>query len=191
MSHQLTFLLGISNDEKSFFSHDDQLMTKNRKNASANRVPSVPVATPIGTTQFGASLQFIKDNNGGDPIPPIVRQCVEFLDTPDGKKISSTYERQGFENAQYFSALETEGIFRRSANVAMVKELQNRCNHGLPVDFQGDPHIAAVLLKTFLRELDEPLMTYELYDEITQFQSKIIIFFFSPSILFNCFIDNL
>lgn len=54
----------------------------------------------------------------------------------------------------------------------MVKELQNRCNQGLPVDFQGDPHIAAVLLKTFLRELDEPLMTYELYDEITQFQGK-------------------
>ena len=54
----------------------------------------------------------------------------------------------------------------------MVKELQNRCNHGLPVDFHGDPHIAAVILKTFLRELDEPLMTYELYDEITQFQSK-------------------
>ncbi|XP_043286655.1 rho GTPase-activating protein 1 [Venturia canescens] len=131
--------------------HDEQLMAKNRKNVSANRAPSVPVATPIGTTQFGASLQFIKDNNGGDPIPPIVRQCVEFLDTPD--------------------ALETEGIFRRSANVAMVKELQNRCNHGLPVDFQGDPHIAAVLLKTFLRELDEPLMTYELYDEITQFQT--------------------
>jgi len=69
-------------------------------------------------------------------------------------------------------ALETEGIFRRSANVAVIKELQNRCNQGLPVDFHGDPHIAAVLLKTFLRELDEPLMTYELYDEITQFQSK-------------------
>lgn len=74
------------------------------------------------------------------------------------------------------SALETEGIFRRSANVAVVKELQSRCNHGLPVDFHGDPHIAAVLLKTFLRELDEPLMTYELYDEITQFQSMIIIY---------------
>ncbi|XP_063986175.1 rho GTPase-activating protein 1 isoform X2 [Diachasmimorpha longicaudata] len=130
--------------------HDEQLMLKTRKNLSTSP-PSSSVATPIATTQFGASLQFIKENNGGDPIPPIVRQCVEFLDTPD--------------------ALETEGIFRRSANVAVVKELQNQCNHGLPVNFRGDPHIAAVLLKTFLRELDEPLMTYELYDEITQFQS--------------------
>lgn len=77
-----------------------------------------------------------------------------------------------------FIALETEGIFRRSANVAVVKELQNRCNQGLPIDFQGDPHIAAVLLKTFLRELDEPLMTYDLYDEITQFQGKLFFFFY-------------
>ncbi|XP_074115538.1 rho GTPase activating protein at 68F isoform X3 [Cotesia typhae] len=130
--------------------HDEQLMSKIRKHLPTSPPPS-SVATPIATTQFGASLQFIKENNGGDPIPPIVKQCVEFLDTPD--------------------ALETEGIFRRSANVAVVKELQSRCNHGLAVDFQGDPHIAAVLLKTFLRELDEPLMTYELYDEISQFQT--------------------
>ncbi|XP_058793052.1 rho GTPase-activating protein 1 isoform X2 [Phymastichus coffea] len=130
--------------------HDEQLMLKNKKNLPTSPPPSV-VATPVGTTQFGASLQFIKENNRGDPIPPIVRQCVEFLDTPD--------------------ALETEGIFRRSANVAVIKELQGRCNQGLSVDFQGDVHIAAVLLKTFLRELEEPLMTYDLYDEITQFQT--------------------
>ncbi|XP_012062794.1 PREDICTED: rho GTPase-activating protein 1-like [Atta cephalotes] len=129
--------------------HNEQLMMKNKKNLPASP-PQSAVVTPVGTTQFGASLQFIKENNNGDSIPPILRQCVEFLDTPD--------------------ALETEGIFRRSANVAVIKELQNRCNQGLPIDFQGDPHIAAVLLKTFLRELDEPLMTYELYDEITQFQ---------------------
>lgn len=79
-------------------------------------------------------------------------------------------------NTCFFLVLETEGIFRRSANVAVVKELQTRCNQGLPIDFHGDPHIAAVLLKTFLRELDEPLMTYDLYDEITQFQSNIIFY---------------
>ncbi|XP_031771452.1 rho GTPase-activating protein 1 isoform X3 [Apis florea] len=130
--------------------HNEQLMLKNKKNLPTSP-PQSTVTTPVGTTQFGASLTFIKENNNGDPIPPIVRQCIEFLDMPD--------------------ALETEGIFRRSANVAVVKELQNRCNQGLPIDFQGDPHIAAVLLKTFLRELDEPLMTYDLYDEITQFQA--------------------
>lgn len=72
----------------------------------------------------------------------------------------------------FSTALETEGIFRRSANVGVIRKLQHDCNQGLQADFKGDPHIAAVLLKTFLHELDEPLMTYELYDEITQFQSK-------------------
>lgn len=42
---------------------------------------------PPPTKQFGVSLQFIKENNKEvvDSIPPIVRQCVEFLSQPDGK----------------------------------------------------------------------------------------------------------
>lgn len=56
---------------------------KNKKNLPASP-PQSAVVTPVGTTQFGASLQFIKENNNSDPIPPILRQCVEFLDTPDG-----------------------------------------------------------------------------------------------------------
>jgi len=153
---------------------------KNKKNLPASP-PQSAVVTPVGTTQFGASLQFIKENNNDDPIPPILRQCVEFLDTPDGtifqknEPIFVLYVL--IDNCFIILALETEGIFRRSANVAVIKELQNRCNQGLPIDFQGDPHIAAVLLKTFLRELDEPLMTYELYEEITQFQSEHSFFF--------------
>ena len=72
----------------------------------------------------------------------------------------------------YFSVLETEGLFRRSASIQLVKELQCKVNKGEPIDFHADVHLAAVLLKTFLRELEEPLMTFDLYDEITQFQSK-------------------
>ena len=45
---------------------------------------------------------------------------------------------------------------------------------GQKVDFGevGDVHVAAVTLKTFLRELDEPLLTYELHDHIIRVQSK-------------------
>lgn len=66
------------------FRHDEQLMIKNKKNIPV--VPPPVVATPIATTQFGASLQFIRENNDGEFIPPIVIQCIEFLDTPDGKR---------------------------------------------------------------------------------------------------------
>lgn len=49
-------------------------------------------------------------------------------------------------------------------------------NKGEQIEFNDDVHIAAVLLKTFLRELEEPLMTFDLFDEITQFQSKSYIY---------------
>ncbi|XP_018573540.1 rho GTPase-activating protein 8 [Anoplophora glabripennis] len=100
------------------------------------------------TQQFGVTLQTIKEFYNV-VIPPVVRHCVEYLDQPD--------------------ALETEGIFRRSANAVRVRTLKEVANLGQRPNFE-DPHEAAVLLKMFLRELKEPLLTYELYDEIVQFQ---------------------
>ncbi|XP_046391007.1 rho GTPase-activating protein 1 isoform X1 [Ischnura elegans] len=159
--------------------HDEMLMAKLGKNAPnlAGDKPAFvacdsPLATkgppktpPLETQQFGVSLQFIKDHNGGEVIPPIVRQCVEYLSQPD--------------------ALETEGLFRRSANVSLVKEVQGKVNRGEMLNFDAEAkriaasphgggdvvHLAAVLLKTFLRELEEPIMTFDLYEEITQFMS--------------------
>ncbi|XP_054278809.1 rho GTPase-activating protein 8-like [Macrosteles quadrilineatus] len=132
--------------------HDERLMAKNSRLSSVSPTPATTQSPPpLPTQQFGVSLQFIKENHDREVIPPLVRQCVEYLSTPD--------------------ALETEGLFRRSANVSKVKELQAKVNQGQPIEFNGDVHIAAVLLKTFLRELEEPIMTFDLYDEITQFQS--------------------
>ncbi|KAF4528978.1 hypothetical protein B566_EDAN017356 [Ephemera danica] len=134
--------------------HDERLVAK-LKPQQATPSPGDPGTkfhSPLPTQQFGVSLQYIKDHQEtDDPIPPVVRHCVEFLSTPD--------------------ALETEGIFRRSASAVLVKELQARCNLGETPDFNGDVHMAAVLLKTFLRELEEPLLTFDLFDEISGFQS--------------------
>lgn len=131
--------------------HDTQLLLKSSKSNSNVADSASP---PIETQQFGVTLQHIKEHNGGQVIPPVVQQCVQFLSQPD--------------------ALETEGLFRRSASVALVREVQFRFNTGEVIDFQkefpGDYHLAAVILKTFLRELKEPLMTFELFDEIVRFQ---------------------
>lgn len=104
------------------------------------------------TKQFGVSLQFIQENYKV-VIPPIVKECVEYFNEPNN-----------------LLAIETEGIFRRSANVQKIRVLKQIANRGERITFD-DPHEAAVLLKTFLRELKEPLLTYDLYDEIMQFQS--------------------
>uniref|UniRef100_A0A673AL62 Rho GTPase activating protein 1 n=1 Tax=Sphaeramia orbicularis TaxID=375764 RepID=A0A673AL62_9TELE len=73
---------------------------------------------------------------------------------------------------QVFGVSLIEGIFRRSANVTLVKDVQLRYNSGKnTVDFREmeDVHLAAVILKTFLRELPEPLLTYQLYNDIVNF----------------------
>ena len=108
--------------------------------------------TPEPTCQFGASINWISANNEDATIPPIVKKCVEFLSTP--------------------GHLETLGIFRRSANVAEVKAIQAKVNAGEDVQFeeQTDVHLVAVLLKAFFRELPEPLLTFELFEDVMKFQ---------------------
>ena len=104
------------------------------------------------TCQFGAPLTWIAENNDNATIPPIVKKCVEFLSTPEH--------------------LETMGIFRRSANVTEVKESQAKVNAGDEIIFddQTDVHLAAVLLKAFFRELPEPLLTFDVFEDVMNFQ---------------------
>ncbi|GAB6018723.1 hypothetical protein CHUAL_000399 [Chamberlinius hualienensis] len=133
---------------QSVLEHDIQLMSKSKLTSSQ----SATFHTPIDTQQFKVSLQFLKERNNGEPIPLVVRKCVEYLQNPD--------------------MMETEGLFRRSANQAVVREIQIAFNSGVDVDFSRycDPHLAAVLLKLFLRELPEPLLTFDLYNDIIGFQ---------------------
>ncbi|XP_006888192.1 PREDICTED: rho GTPase-activating protein 8 [Elephantulus edwardii] len=106
-----------------------------------------PPRPPLPTQQFGVSLQYLKDKNKGELIPPVLRLTV-------------TYLRE--------KGLRTEGLFRRSASVQVVREIQKLYNQGKPVNFDdyGDIHIPAVILKTFLRELPQPLLTFEAYEQI-------------------------
>ncbi|KAK7108356.1 hypothetical protein V1264_016104 [Littorina saxatilis] len=65
---------------------------------------------------------------------------------------------------------EVEGIFRRCAPLTTLKEVQEKYNAGEPVNFAeyGDVHVPAAILKKFLRELSEPLLTFDLFEPITR-----------------------
>ncbi|VDN33712.1 unnamed protein product [Dibothriocephalus latus] len=65
-------------------------------------------------------------------------------------------------------------MFLRSTGVLSLREVQMMYNNGDFVDLYDfdDPHLAAMLLKTFLHELAEPLLTYELFDDIVHISSK-------------------
>uniref|UniRef100_A0A8C1TTE6 SH3-domain binding protein 1 n=1 Tax=Cyprinus carpio TaxID=7962 RepID=A0A8C1TTE6_CYPCA len=65
------------------------------------------------------------------------------------------------------TGLREEGLFRLAAAASVVKKLKSCLDSGT-VDhneFSFDPHAVAGALKCYLRELPEPLMTFELYNE--------------------------
>ncbi|XP_063099960.1 rho GTPase-activating protein 8 [Cavia porcellus] len=106
-----------------------------------------PPRPPLPTQQFGVSLQYLKEKNQGELIPPVLRLTV-------------TYLRE--------KGLHTEGLFRRSASAQTVRLVQRLLDQGKPVNFDdyGDIHVPAVILKTFLRELPQPLLTFEAYERV-------------------------
>ncbi|XP_004634652.1 SH3 domain-binding protein 1 [Octodon degus] len=60
-----------------------------------------------------------------------------------------------------------EGLFRLAAGASVLKRLKQTMTsdpQGLE-EFCSDPHAVAGALKSYLRELPEPLMTFDLYDD--------------------------
>ncbi|XP_055963052.1 rho GTPase-activating protein 8 [Sorex fumeus] len=106
-----------------------------------------PPRPPLPTQQFGVSLQYLRDKNQGELIPPVLRFTV-------------TYLRE--------KGLHTKGLFRKPASIQSVREVQRLYNQGKRVDLDayGDVHVAAATLKAFLRELPQPLLTDEVLEQI-------------------------
>lgn len=126
--------------------HDDKLRAT-QKGGPPLPAKTPPPRPPLPTQQFGVTLQYLKDKNQGAVIPPVVKYTVSYLK---------------------LKGLQTEGLFRRSARVQAIKEIQKLYNLGKPVNYDDcdDIHVPAVILKTFLRELPEPLLTYDLYEQV-------------------------
>nr|XP_023020766.1 unconventional myosin-IXa-like [Leptinotarsa decemlineata] len=92
---------------------------------------------------FGVSLvTLLKDES---KIPPVIERLL------------STIELFG---------LYTEGIYRKSGVSSKIKELKNKMDeHPDDVDFERyQVHVLASVLKSFLREMPEPLLTFECYE---------------------------
>ncbi|NXP38067.1 RHG08 protein, partial [Leiothrix lutea] len=131
--------------------HDENLWRKQKgKLPPVVKVP--PPRPPLPTQQFGVSLQYIKDKNKGELIPPVMKETVSYLKS---------------------KGLQVEGLFRRSASIQTIKDVQKLYNQGKSVNFDDyhDIHIPAVILKTFLRELPEPLLTFDCYDHVLEITS--------------------
>ncbi|XP_066240594.1 protein FAM13A isoform X2 [Saccopteryx leptura] len=99
---------------------------------------------------FGVSLHDLQQQglteNG---VPAIVRNVVEYL-TKNG--------------------LTQEGLFRVNGNMKVVEQLRLKFESGVPVELgrDGDVCAAASLLKLFLRELPESVITSALHPRLVQ-----------------------
>uniref|UniRef100_A0A8C9VLH9 Rho GTPase activating protein 17a n=1 Tax=Scleropages formosus TaxID=113540 RepID=A0A8C9VLH9_SCLFO len=65
------------------------------------------------------------------------------------------------------TGMKEEGLFRIAAGASKLKKLKAAldCSTSQLEEFYSDPHAVAGALKSYLRELPEPLMTFQLYDE--------------------------
>ncbi|XP_044186270.1 rho GTPase-activating protein 17b isoform X3 [Thunnus albacares] len=113
-------------------------------------------------------------------IPTIHLQQDSWMEKPAfGTALEEHLKRSNREIALPIEAcvmmlLETgmreEGLFRIAAGASKLKKLKAAldCSTSQLEEFYSDPHAVAGALKSYLRELPEPLMTYGLYDEWTQ-----------------------
>ncbi|XP_013882510.1 rho GTPase-activating protein 17b isoform X3 [Austrofundulus limnaeus] len=68
------------------------------------------------------------------------------------------------------TGMKEEGLFRIAAGASKLKKLKAAldCSTSQLEEFYSDPHAVAGALKSYLRELPEPLMTFSLYNEWIQ-----------------------
>ncbi|XP_062840857.1 rho GTPase-activating protein 17b isoform X3 [Trichomycterus rosablanca] len=68
------------------------------------------------------------------------------------------------------TGMKEEGLFRIAAGASKLKKLKAAldCSTSQLEEFYSDPHAVAGALKSYLRDLPEPLMTFQLYDEWIQ-----------------------
>ncbi|XP_042220022.1 ralA-binding protein 1-like isoform X2 [Homarus americanus] len=94
---------------------------------------------------FGVLLNLAVDrcpSHDGVHLPVIVRECIDYI------------EEHG---------LHCEGIYRLSGVKSKVQHLRRQYNSGDPVRLTDqEPHVVASLLKQYLRELPEPVLTVDM-----------------------------
>eukprot|EP00076_Gallus_gallus_P042110 XP_025007648.1 SH3 domain-binding protein 1 [Gallus gallus] len=114
------------------------------KESHSQKEPSFTTETPV-LGYYGVPLQTHLKDLGREIALPI-EACVMML---------------------LASGMKEEGLFRLAAGASVLRKLKSSLASGSNAleEFYSDPHAVAGALKSYLRELPEPLMTFKLYDE--------------------------
>ncbi|XP_029977364.1 SH3 domain-binding protein 1 isoform X2 [Sphaeramia orbicularis] len=108
-------------------------------------------------SQKGTALSLSKKKVYGEPLLSHLSQSEQEIATPIQECIYMLLR----------TGMKEEGLFRLAAAASVVKRLKTCLDQGTVdhSEFSIDPHAVAGALKCYLRELPEPLMTSELYND--------------------------
>ncbi|KIJ65689.1 hypothetical protein HYDPIDRAFT_110835 [Hydnomerulius pinastri MD-312] len=111
---------------------------------------------------FGVPLELLVEKEGSDSLHGATRATLRVPSFIDD--VVSAMRQMD---------MSVEGIFRRNGNIRRLKDLTESIDHDpSSVDLtQDNPVQLAALLKKFLRELPEPLMTFKLHRLLIQSQT--------------------
>ncbi|XP_068190336.1 rho GTPase-activating protein 24 isoform X3 [Antennarius striatus] len=137
--------------ERMTANHETYLLMASSQNDMEDWVKSIRrvIWAPFGGGIFGQKLEETvryERRYGNKLAPMLVEQCVDFI-------------RQ--------RGLQEEGLFRLPGQANLVKELQDAfdCGEKPSFDCNTDVHTVASLLKLYLRELPEPVVPFQRYDD--------------------------
>jgi len=103
---------------------------------------------------YGIPIKEILLREGRNDIPFVVEHLISFLEK---------------------SSMEVEGIFRLSGTAFEVKSLISTYDSGKEVDLNSieDIHTITGALKAYFRDLPDPLLTFDLYEQLIKAASTI------------------
>ncbi|CAM4726409.1 unnamed protein product [Leuciscus chuanchicus] len=150
--HRSVHAKGCSGEkDRSALSHEAFLLMANSQNDMEDWVKAIRrvIWAPFGGGIFGQRLEDTVQYErkfGPRLAPLLVEQCVDFI-----------RER----------GLKEEGLFRMPGQANLVKELQDAfdCGDKPLFDSNTDVHTVASLLKLYLRELPEPVIPFNKYED--------------------------
>lgn len=145
--------LPINNNTSNSVDSPSFIKLKNRKPSRDNPIFGVPLPSDLNIIHPDEFYEkhFI---NG---IPIVIYTVIKYL------------LRKG---------LDTEGIFRIPASQSELEAIKQRYDKGEKVDYDNDkicssPHVPAGVLKKYLRDLPEPLLTFESYETLKTAYSSV------------------
>ncbi|KAG0708429.1 hypothetical protein DFH29DRAFT_892451 [Suillus ampliporus] len=108
----------------------------------------IVLPSPVRSSIFGVPLEELMGHDGEKgSIPRVLKDSIQDI---------------------LSSGLNEEGLFRRSPSSVLLKQVQQAYDRGQVVSLQSfnDPHLAAVLLKKYLRDLPDPPFPESFYPDI-------------------------